>query len=276
MNGAVLFGLLSALSWGAGDFCGGLATKRSSLFGVLIFAQIVGGILLAAIGLLAGEPLPPLQVLLLGGLAGLSGTLGLMSLYDALARGKMGVAAPISGVVATSLPVIFAAATEGLPNGLQLAGFVLALAGIWLVARSNAGDLRVADLWLPILAGLGFGAFYLIIDQVSATAIYWPLVAARVGSVVLLTAVGLRLRRPLLPAPRRLPLIALSGVFDAGGNTFFALASLAGQLDIASVLASLYPATTVMLAAIFLKERLSHPQQLGVAATLAAIVLIVL
>jgi drug/metabolite transporter (DMT)-like permease len=276
MNGAVLFGLLSALSWGAGDFCGGLATKRSSLFGVLIFAQIVGGILLAAIGLLAGEPLPPLQVLLLGGFAGLAGTLGLMSLYYALARGKMGVAAPISGVVATSLPVIFAAATEGLPNGLQLAGFVVALAGIWLVARSDAGDMRVADLWLPILAGLGFGAFYLIIDQVSATAIYWPLVAARVCSVVLLTAVGLLLRRPLLPAPGRLPLIALSGVFDAGGNTFFALASLAGRLDIASVLASLYPATTVMLAAIFLKERLSHPQRLGVAATLAAIVLIVL
>lgn len=276
MNGAVLFGLLSALSWGAGDFCGGLASRRASLFSVIIFSQIAGGLLLAGVGLAAGEPLPALQVLLLGGLAGIAGDVGLMSLYYALARGKMGIAAPISGVVATAIPVLFAAATVGLPNLLQLAGFGLALAGIWLVARDDESAMQGTDLWLPLLAGLGFGAFYLVIDQVSEVSIFWPLVAARVFSIAVLTVVGLLLRRPLRPPAGQLPLIVLSGVLDAGGNAFFALAAVAGRLDIASVLASLYPATTVLLAALLLKERISRPQRLGVVATLAAIVLIVL
>jgi len=276
MNGVVLFGLCSALTWGAGDFFGGVAAKRSSLFSVIIFSQIAGAALLTAMALLFAEPLPPFPVLLVGGGAGILGDIGLMSLYYALSRGKMGVAAPVSGVVAAMIPVLVGAVVEGLPGALQAAGFVLAVAGIWLVARSETSAMRLTDLGLPIIAGIGFGVFYIVIDQVSNIAVYWPLVAARLFSITLLVLVGLVLRQPLTPARGQLPVIAVSGMLDAGGNVFFALAALAGRLDIAGVLSSLYPATTVVMAGLFLKERLSRPQTVGVVATLAAIVLIVL
>jgi len=276
MNGVVLFGLCSALTWGAGDFFGGVAAKRSSLFSVIIFSQIAGAAVLTAMALLFAEPLPPFPVLLVGGGAGILGDIGLMSLYYALSRGKMGVAAPVSGVVAAMIPVLVGAVVEGLPGALQAAGFVLAVAGIWLVARSETSAMRLTDLGLPIIAGIGFGVFYIVIDQVSNIAVYWPLVAARLFSITLLVLVGLVLRQPLTPARGQLPVIAVSGMLDAGGNVFFALAALAGRLDIAGVLSSLYPATTVVMAGLFLKERLSRPQTVGVVATLAAIVLIVL
>ena len=276
MNGSVVFGLLSALTWGAGDFCGGLAAKRSSLLSVIVCSQIAGAILLILTARVVAEPVPSLPILLVGGVAGILGDIGLMALYSALSRGKMGVAAPVSAVVAAMIPVLFAAVAEGLPGALQAAGFVLAMTGIWLVARSESSAMRLADLGMPIVAGIGFGLFYIVINQVSVVAVYWPLAAARVASVAILSAAALILRRPLLPAAGQLPIIVASGLLDAGGNVFFALAALAGRLDIAAVLASLYPATTVVLAGLFLHERLSRPQTFGVVATLAAIALIVL
>lgn len=276
MSAAILFGLLSALSWGAGDFCGGLAARRSSLFSVIIFSQMAGILVLTLGAVAMREPLPAWNVLVLGGLAGILGDIGLLALYLALSRGKMGVAAPVSGVVSAMMPVMAGAAFEGMPSAVQAVGFALALAGIWLVARTEDSSMRVNDLGLPIVAGLGFGLFYLVINQVSSEAVFWPLIAARGLSIVLLTVAGLLLRQKLVPDRQQLPLIALSGVLDAGGNVFFALASAAGRLDIAGVLASLYPATTIILAGLILKERLSRPQTWGVAATLVAIALIVI
>ena len=276
MNGSVVFGLLSALTWGAGDFCGGLAAKRSSLLSVIVCSQIAGAILLILTAQVVAEPVPSLPILLIGGVAGILGDIGLMSLYFALSRGKMGVAAPVSAVVAAMIPVLFAAVVEGLPGALQAAGFVLAMTGIWLVARGESSTVRLVDLGMPIVAGVGFGLFYIVINQVSVVAVYWPLAAARVVSIAILSVTALVLRRPLLPAAGQLPIIVASGLLDAGGNLFFALAALAGRLDIAAVLASLYPATTVVLAGLFLHERLSWPQTLGVVTTLAAIALIVL
>jgi drug/metabolite transporter (DMT)-like permease len=276
MNGTVVFGLLSALSWGAGDFCGGLAARRSSLLSVIVCSQVAGVIVLSLIAWLVAEPVPSMNILLVGGAAGILGDIGLLSLYYALSRGKMGVAAPVSGVVAAMMPVLFGAVMEGLPGALQVAGFVLALLGIWLVARSEYSAMRLADLGMPIVAGIGFGLFFIVIDQVSKVSVFWPLVAARVASITLLVVAGLVLRHPLLPVRGQLPLVVGSGALDAGGNVFFALAALAGRLDIAAVLSSLYPATTVVLAGFFLRERLSRPQTFGVVATLVAIALIVL
>ena len=276
MSATVFFGLLSAITWGAGDFCGGLASRRASIFAVVIWGQVVGALVLLCCALLFGEPFPPVSRLGWGALAGIAGDIGLFSLYWSLANGRMGVAAPVSGVVGAATPVLAGALLEGVPGALQVAGFGLALVGIWLVARTDSSAVRINELGLPVLAGVGFGLFYILIHQVSDQSLFWPLIAARVASIVLLVAVAKLLRRPVLPTAGQLPLIALAGALDAGGNIFFALAAQVGRLDVAGVTSSLYPAATVTLAWLVLKERLSRPQTLGVATTLVAIALIVL
>jgi drug/metabolite transporter (DMT)-like permease len=129
-------------------------------------------------------------------------------------------------------------------------------------------------LALPVLAGFGFGVFLILIDHVSAVAVLWPLAAARAASVLALFLVLLLARQPARPAASHLPLIVLAGLFDTGGNAFYALAARAGRLDIAAVLGALYPAMTVILARLILKERLSTHQGLGLAMALLAVILI--
>ncbi len=221
------------------------------------------------------EPLPPSDQSPWGVLAGLAGAVGLIGLYRALALGRMGVAAPVSAVITATVPVVVGVFVEGLPDMPQRIGFGLALIGIWLVSRTEGMRVRIGDLGLPIMAGLGFGFFLVFIGQVSDAAVLWPLVAARVASLTLMIVVATFNRRPRLPDIQALPLIALAGAMDAGGNAFFALAARAGRLDVAAVLASLYPATTVWLAWLILKERIARPQAFGIVVTLAAIVLIV-
>src|SRR3954447_9261485 len=134
---AVVFGLASALCWGAGDFSGGLATKRAPVFAVLAIGQAGGLLLLIVLALVWGEPLPSTTDLGWGLAAGLAGAVGLASLYRALAIGQMGMVAPLSAVLTAALPALFGVLTEGLPGALKLVGFVLALVGIWLVAGTD-------------------------------------------------------------------------------------------------------------------------------------------
>jgi drug/metabolite transporter (DMT)-like permease len=277
----VIFGLLSAASWGAGDFCGGLATRRTGAYAVVIGSQFVGAALLLGLALGLGEPMPPAPAWLWGGLAGAAGALGLSALYRALANGRMGVAAPLSAVFAAALPVITAALIEGLPGGLTLTGFVCALAGVWLLSRpegTSAPPFQLRDLGLPLLAGAGFGLFFVLIDQAGAAAggasTFWPLVASRGASLGLMVTLAAAARQAILPARQAWPLAALSGLLDAGGNACFALAAQAGRLDVAAVLSSLYPASTVILAGLILKERFTRLQVAGVMAALGAVVLI--
>lgn len=278
---AIVFGLASAASWGAGDFSGGLATKRNDVYVVIVISQIFGVVMLAALALLWQEVVPSAQHLLYGALAGVAGALGLVALYRGLATGHMGVVAPLTAVVAGALPVVASLLSSGLPGTQQLLGFAVAFTGIWTISRNGPGA-AVAwhTLLLALLAGAGFGLFFIFIDQVSEQAVFWPLVAARLASMAVLSLV-IATRRfgrrgaEAAPAPSlNLPLLALTGVLEAGGNIFFALATASGRLDIAAVLASLYPATTVFLAWLVLKERLSGRQWLGIGATLLAIVLI--
>src|SRR5215212_2261349 len=132
-----MFGLASALSWGAGDFSGGVAAKRAPVFGVLAIGHAAGLLLLIGLALLWGEPLPSAADLGWGLVAGLAGAVGLASLYRALAIGQMGIVAPLSAVLTAALPALFGVLTEGLPGALKLVGFVLALLGIWLVAGTD-------------------------------------------------------------------------------------------------------------------------------------------
>lgn len=271
------FGLTAASSWGAGDFCGGLASKRTHVYGVVILSQLVGLGLLIVLALLLAEPVPTLTDILWAGLAGLAGTVGLAALYRGLATGPMGVVAPVAAVTSVILPLIFGAFLEGIPAWSQLLGFGLALCAVWLITRPGSGSrFQARALALPLLAGLGFGAFFILIDHVSASAVLWPLAAARATSVLVLLVVVLLTRQRAKPAASQIPLILMSGLFDTGGNAFYALAARAGRLDIAAVLSSLYPAVTVVLARLILKERLSRQQGLGLALAMIAVVLIAL
>jgi len=273
---ALFTGLASAASWGAGDFSGGLASKRTNVYVVVILSQVVGGLLLALLGLLLREPLPTREDVLWSAAAGTLGSAGLLGLYHGLATGRMGIVAPVTAVVSGLLPATIGLILEGLPDAPQLAGFALALPAMWLVSRPESGESgwNWRELVLPVLSGLGLGSFIALIGQVSEGAIFWPLVAARMTSLVLLGAAVVLLRKWERPTRSQLPLIALAGLFDMGGNAFYVLAAQLGRLDVASILTSLYPASTLFLARVFLHERLLRPQGVGVALALAAVVLI--
>ena len=270
----IVFGLTSAAFWGAGDFCGGLATKSTQVYRVVISSQIVSLILLLALAVLLHEPLPPAGALFWSGVAGIFGVIGILALYRALAEGQMGIAAPVSAVVAATVPVIAGAFIEGLPGLPQLIGFGLAFAAVWLVSRTSHAKVQWNDLGLPFLAGVSFGIFFVIIGSVGEAAVWWPLVAARFSSLGLLLGLTLLTHQPRLVGRSQLGLIVIIGVMEVGGNACYILARQSGRLDVAAVLASLYPAMTVLLARLVLKERLGRAQSIGVAAALAAIVLI--
>jgi drug/metabolite transporter (DMT)-like permease len=288
----VVFGLASALSWGAGDFSGGLATKRAPVFTVLAIGHGFGLLLLIGVALLWGEVFPVVADLAWGFAAGLSGAIGLAALYQALAIGRMGLVAPVSSVIGAALPVLFNALTEGLPAGLTLAGFGLALLGIWLVAGVGGAAGGRAGLGLAVLAGCGFGVLFILLDRVSEGAVFWPLAAARFGSFALVMLIifmrrSYQNREPTtesqstapssqllaLGSPALIPVL-LAGALDVAGNVFFVLSSQSGRLDIAAILSSMYPASTVLLAALLLGERVTRPQLAGIGAVLTAIVLI--
>ncbi len=275
----IVYGLASAAVWGAGDFSGGLAAKRNRAMTVVLASQVVGGIFILSLARLFGEGVPPPVYWGWGALAGISGALGLLAFYRGLAGSRMGLVAPMSALVTAALPIAVGVVTEGLPSPGQRWGFAVALPAIWLIAQSD-GSVRVslADMRLPVLSGLGFGLFFIFISRVSAEAVFWPLFSARLASVSLFLAVSLSRRQlgAMFRSIRCWPVIIVAGIFDAGGNALFALASRAGRLDIATVSASMYPATTVLLAWIVLKERLGRKQWLGVAGILAALALLAL
>ena len=268
-------GLLAAASWGAGDFTGVLASRRASLFSLLLYLRIVEFGLLVALALVTAEPLPSPSVLAWGGAAGFCGGLALAALYRALSMAPMGLSAPLSAVIAASVPVLFAALTEGLPSVWRLLGFALALAGVWLIARHSNGGHSNRGLTFAVIAGVGFGAFYILLRQAGSTAVFWPLAAALFVSlmqaVVILLVWRTLWRRPS-GATLRLGIVA--AVLDVGGNVFYVLAGREGRLDVVVILSSLYPAFTVLLAWLILREHLTRSQWLGVATVLAAIPLV--
>jgi drug/metabolite transporter (DMT)-like permease len=187
----------------------------------------------------------------------------------------MGIVAPVAAVVASILPILVAFFTEGLPSNSQLIGFGFALLAVWLL--SSAGDDRTftrRDLRLPVIAGMGFALFYILIDRVDDDALIWPLVAARVTSISILSLVNIVQRRRESISGKQLGIIAATGIFETGGGAFFALATHVGRLDVSTILSSLYPAVTVVLAWAVLKERFKRQQWAGIFLTLVALVLI--
>lgn len=266
-------GLASAASWGAGDFAGGLAARRASVWRIVFVSQLVGVALMLLLVLATGEARPPAVDLAWGVAAGASGAVGIVCLYMALGRGQMGVVAPVTAVLGAVLPVIVGIALEGAPAPLALLGIALALPGVYLLSRTEGARDR-GGLGLAILSGVGFGGFFVLIDTASARAVAWPLLVARAATLLAVIVVLLARRERPTGAP--LLLSALAGIGDTLGNAFFVLAATLGRLDTAAVLASLYPATTVILARVVLKEKLSRGQMAGLVLTFVAIVLVAL
>lgn len=272
---SIICGLASALSWGAGDFAGGLASRRGSALTVVFFSQLIGGTLLLVLAMLFSRSLPPVAHLLSGGLAGVFGVLGLIFLYKGLAQGRMGLVAPLSAVVTALIPLSFSILAEGFPGLPRIIGFAIAMAAVWLLS-SPGGHLKIErrELQLSLFAGLGFGLFFIFLDHASSQAVLWPLVTARAAAIGTMFVLLVARRQLAKPFRGQFTTIALAGILDTTGNAAFAMAAHVGRLDIAAILASLYPASTVMLAWLVFHERLGRQQWIGVAAAGGAFVLI--
>jgi drug/metabolite transporter (DMT)-like permease len=275
---AAAAGLLAAASWGAGDFGGGIAAKRLPVFVALLGSQIVGLVGAVAGMVLLGEPLPASADAAWAAGAALFGALGLAGLYRALADGRMGIVAPITGVLSASIPVAIGIATAGAPGPIRLAGFSVALLAIVLVSLVDDGTTGRGGFLLAIGAGVCFGLYSACVGQV-AEGVFGPLMVSRATASVLVLAIVVAGRKPALAvafAERRLLLlIALVGVLDLVGNAMFLVAAQASGLALAAVLGSLYPVSTVILAAVVLHEPIGRVHAVGIAAAALAAVLIV-
>ncbi len=273
---AASLALVAAVCWGAGDFSGGLATRRSAPLRTVLASYTVGMSAMVIVALARGEKIASPADLGWGAISGISGMLGVGFLYRGFNQGRMGIVSPTSAVLAAALPVIFEAFTKGLPRELQLAGFGVALVGIWLVSRPERITGTPKGLGMALLAGLGFGGFFIGLGQVSQNAVFWPLAAGRLASLVILLVYMLATRREIILKSNPWGLFALAGLLDVSGNLFFLLAIQNGRLDVTAVLGSLYPAVTAVTAWWAIKERLSRLQVLGVGAAVLAIVMITL
>jgi len=270
----ISLGLASAATWGGADFSGGLVSKKTNVFGTVAIAHGLGFAIYLTAVLLRGETLPAVPQLGLGVGAGIIGGLGLVALYRGLAVGNMGAVAPVSAVVCAALPALFGALTEGRPQLVQSIGFVFALAGVWLVSQPGGSPQGRRGLALGLLAGVGFGLFLIMLPRAGTVSILGALCAARAGSFAFLVALILFTRQRWQPQPPHLPWIAAAGVFDAVGNILFVFATHFGRLAVSAVLASLYPAITVILARLILKEELTRVQTAGMWLALVAIAMI--
>jgi drug/metabolite transporter (DMT)-like permease len=265
--------LLASVAWGVADFLGGVKSRVVPTLVVLLLAQVSGVLAIGLVVAVAANP-PPASVLW-APLAGLFGTLGLASFYRGMAVGAISVVAPIAAVGAV-VPVVFGIATGDEVSQLQLLGFALVLAGVAAASfERHVGEVRIAaGVPWAIAAVIGFGGYYVPMHAASGRDFLWAAFVFRITVAVLALAAWLVLRPPIRPARAHLGAIVMIGLLDTAGNTLFAAAASLGEVSVVSVLATLYPVTTVALAAFVLGERLDRLQLVGVASALTGVVLI--
>ena len=271
-----LLAALSAITYGCADFSGGLATRKSPVSAVVAWSQAIGIPVAILAAPLMGGSTPTLASWLWGAAAGLSGALGLSFLYKGLATGFAGVVSPTSAVTGAALPVMFGMITGERPGTLAWVGVVLALPAIVLLTaeKSERRGLARQSLYDGLLAGLGFGGFFILLSRTGNDSGLWPLVAARTASVPMLLIVTFSRKQSLVLNPGSRWQALGAGILDMLANIFFLLSSRSGLLIIASVITALYPAPTVLLHRIVLKERLGTLRILGLVLALSGIALI--
>jgi len=225
--------------------------------------------------LLWKENIPTAHDVILAIIAGISGASGLAALYKGLSLGNSALVAPVAGVIGAVVPTLIGILVEGVPGSLVLAGYALSLVGIWLVARAGeaSGPINRTGLGHAVFAGIGFGGFLALIAQMKGELVFAPLVFSKLASLVMaIFLVRLRHLRFIMPAAS--PLAILSGFLDAGGNVFYLHATQYIRLDTAALLSSLYPAVTVFLSTLVLKEKVSRHQWIGAGTCILAIMMI--
>jgi drug/metabolite transporter (DMT)-like permease len=275
---AYLLAIGSAVLYGAADFTGGLTTRRASTIPVVLLSQAAGMLLLALILPLLPHASPSRPDLLWGAAAGLTGGIGVALLYHALATGRMAVVAPTTAVCAVAIPVVVSVLLGERPVPLAVAGIALGMVSIVLVSRQQevaSLHRRQSGVGTALVSGIAIGLFLLTFAQTGSEAGMWPLLVARLVSVSLFGVMAIVGGRSIRMPAQATALAIVAGVVDMLANALYLLATRQGPLSIVVTLSSLYPASTVLLARIVLRERL-HPWQItGVGCALAAVVLIV-
>jgi drug/metabolite transporter (DMT)-like permease len=274
---AILLGLGAALTYGAADFFGGLSTKRSNEFSVVVCSQMIGSaLLLAALPFFLHINFTG-EAFAWGLGSGLGGGLGVLLLYRGLARGRMSVVAPTTGVVAASVPVLAGLLLGERPSAAALFGVVVALVAVVLVSSSpDHTGMRggYSGIREAVGAGAAFGAFFILLSLAGDDSGLWPLIGARAASLGIVALIAVVGRQSLRPTPGSLRLIAAAGILDVTANLLFLAASRVGLLSLVAVLTSMYPGATVVLARFVLHERLHRLQLIGLACSALGVALI--
>lgn len=262
------------MTWGSGDFGGGLLSRRAPVLTVVLVSQVVGTVIAFVLAILRGETMPLPSDVPWSIVGGIGGGIGIVALYRGLATGRMGVVAPVTGVLAAAIPVLYGVLVDGLPSLLIVVGIGLAIVAVVLVSRVDDGRAGPSGIGLALLAGVAIGTFGIAIKQISAGHAFGPLTIIRVTEAALIVAVILIGRQHWRADRTLLPAMAGVGVLDMAGNAAFILAVQAGSLAVAAVLSSLYPVTTVVLATVILGERITRSHAMGIALAAAAILCI--
>lgn len=267
------FSLIVILCWGTSDFLGGFASRRSDAFLVTLLAHAGGFVLMLTLAMANAAAFPPGSSQLWALAAGALGGTGLALFYRALSMGNMGLVAPVAAILGAAIPTGFGMITQGVPELPTIAGFGLAILGIWLICRTDA-EAELGGLGLALLAGLGFAGFFLCINQATSASALWSAVYSRLGSLVVVAPIVLLRRHPLSLQRRSAMIGVLAGCIDSTGTWLFIRADQTGRLDAAVMLTSLYPAVTVLLAHFILKEHFTRWKAVGIVAALLAVPLI--
>jgi drug/metabolite transporter (DMT)-like permease len=264
--------------WGASDFSGGYGVRRANAFVFTAFSHFCAFSLMLLISLGQHAPLPSRASILWSVLAGLLGGVALALFYRALASGQMGLAAPTAALIGAAIPTLADIALEGAPSRWSIVGFVLAVLAIWLITRpepqgNNDETGHPKGVAMAALAGVGFAAFYICMHQTTGSPIFVAAIG-RIASFVATAVVVIATGAPLVMELPSIGIAMLAGFLDISGSALYIYASQRGRLDEAVVITSLYPAITVLLARIILKEHFSRWKFIGLLAALAAVPMI--
>jgi drug/metabolite transporter (DMT)-like permease len=306
-----LFGVLAAFSWGGGDFVGGIVSRRLPTFFVVAASQAVALLILIPIAALSGQQIPDSSTAIATAIAGITGGTGVLALYHGFAHGRISIVASIAGTLAALIPVAVAAAGGEALSTLRIVGFFFAIIAIVIVSTSadtsaahagepgahkdaSSGAAKLGGALYGLLAGVCFSGFSLIFSGIQAPGTLWLLTGLRIASVSALVAVFVisriigkqppgaePIRAGVIPTSMRgraalIGTLAAAGSGDSLGNLFFFLSAHESGVAVAAVFTSVAPVTTVLFAALILRERIGGRQAIGIALAAVATVAIAL